>query len=235
MFDEHEEGTGEWLLHSDEFRKWIETKGEVLFCPGLPGAGKTFLASIVIQHLLDLFGSKSDVGIAYHYCNFRHQDNENASVILASILKQLAQCLGSFPDALTTMYDKHKAKDTRPLFKEIASALESVASLHSRVFIVIDGLDECPVWRGILAQLRGLQGANTLVTSRAIPEIVNDKELEGSSVLEIRASDTDVREYLVHKMSKLGRFVMRDRQLQEDICKAILGSIGGMYVASPLM
>ncbi|KAH7019659.1 hypothetical protein EDB80DRAFT_525112, partial [Ilyonectria destructans] len=234
VFDEHEEGTGEWLLHSDEFRKWIGTKEEVLFCPGLPGAGKTFLASIVIQHLLDLFGNKSDVGIAYHYCNFRHQDNENASVILASILKQLAQCLGSLPDALTTLYDKHKAKDTWPLFKEIASALESVASLHSRVFIVIDGLDECPVWRGILAQLRGLRGANTLITSRAIPEIVNDKELEGSSVLEIRASDTDVREYLEHKMSKLGGFVMRDRQLQEDICKAILGSIGGMFLLARL-
>ncbi|KAH7145988.1 hypothetical protein EDB81DRAFT_651546, partial [Dactylonectria macrodidyma] len=195
VFDEHVEGTEEWLLSSDEFRRWIETKEEVLFCPGLPGAGKTFLASIVIHHLLDLFGNKSDVGIAYNYCDFRNQDNENASVILASILKQLAQCLGSLPDALSILYDKHKAKDTRPSFKEVASALESVASLHSRVFIVIDGLDECPAWRGILAQLRGLQGANALVTSRAIPEIVNDKELEGSSILEIRASDTDVRQY----------------------------------------
>ncbi|KAH8656458.1 hypothetical protein BGZ61DRAFT_283976, partial [Ilyonectria robusta] len=207
VYDEHEEGTGEWLLCSDEFRKWIETKEEVLFCPGLPGAGKTFLASIVIQHLLDRFGNKSDVGIAYHYCDFRRQDYENASVILASILKQLAQCLGSLPDALSTLYDKHKEKETRPSFKEIASALQS---------------------------LRGLQGVNALVTSRDIPEIVNDKELEGSSVLEIHASDNDVRKYLDGKMSKLGRFVRRDRQLQEDICKAILGSIGGMFLLARL-
>lgn len=67
----------------------------------------------------------------------------------------------------------------------------------------------------------------------AIPEIVNDKELEGSSVLEIHASDTNIREYLNRKMPKLSGFVMRDRQLQEDIYKAIMGSIGGMYVASP--
>ncbi|KAM0424923.1 hypothetical protein ACHAPT_009979, partial [Fusarium lateritium] len=53
----------------------------------LPGAGKTTLVSIVISHL---FKNKSDAGIAYHYCDFRHRDNENAGVILASILKQLA-------------------------------------------------------------------------------------------------------------------------------------------------
>ena len=207
----------------------------MLFCPGLPGAGKTFLASIVIDYLGGRFGNKSDVGIAYHYCDFRRRDHENASVIRASILKQLAQCLGSLPDALSTLYEKNKAKGTRPSSKEIAGALESVASLHSRVFIVIDGLDECPgpERRQILAQLRGLKGANALVTSRAIPEIVNDKQFEGSSVLEIRASDTDVRKYLDRNMPKLGGFVMRDRQLQEHICQAIMGSIGGMYVASP--
>jgi DNA replication protein DnaC len=87
VFDEHEEGTGEWLLSSDEFRKWIETKGDVLFCLGLLGAGKIFLASIVVHYLLELFGNKKDVGIAYHYCDFRRQDHENTSVILASILK----------------------------------------------------------------------------------------------------------------------------------------------------
>lgn len=189
----------------------------------------------MVQHLQDLFDNKSDVGIAYHYCDFRHQDSENSTVILASILKQLAQRLGSLPQSLIVLYDKHEENGTRPSFREIISTLKSVASLHSRVFIVIDGLDECPAWREILAQIRGLQGANALVTSRAIPEIADDKELEGSSVLEIRASDADVREYLYRRMPELSRFVMRDKQLQEDICKAILESFGGMCVASPLM
>ncbi|KAJ4318651.1 hypothetical protein N0V84_006739 [Fusarium piperis] len=209
VFDEHEEGTGEWLLHSDEFRKWIETKGEKFLCPGLPGAGKTFMASVVIHHLLELFGDKSDIGIAYHYCDFRRQDGKTDSTILASILKQLAQCLGSVPDALRALYDKHKAKGTRPSLKETTSVLGSVASLHSRVFIVIDGLDECLAWRAILAQLRGLKGANVLITSRAIPEILNHEDLKGSSILEIRASDADVREYLDRNMSRLGGSVTR--------------------------
>jgi hypothetical protein len=30
------EGTGRWLLDSDEFRKWLTETKQVLFCPGIP-------------------------------------------------------------------------------------------------------------------------------------------------------------------------------------------------------
>lgn len=31
----HEEGTGRWLLESNEFHSWLETAGRVLWCPGM--------------------------------------------------------------------------------------------------------------------------------------------------------------------------------------------------------
>ena len=41
------EGVGNWLLERSEFREWRGGKGgankAVLFCPGNPGAGKTYL------------------------------------------------------------------------------------------------------------------------------------------------------------------------------------------------
>ncbi|EXK77416.1 hypothetical protein FOQG_17876 [Fusarium oxysporum f. sp. raphani 54005] len=204
---------------SEEFQKWIKTKDRMLFCPGLPGAGKTVLAAIAIHHLQNLFGNDSNIGIAYHYCDFGHRHNETDNLILSSILKQLAQCSGSLPDAMSTLYSKHKDKGTRPSLREIA---------------IIDGLDECLVWRDVMAQLRGLQGANILATSRAIPDIANDPVLKGSSILEVHARGTDVRKYLNRNMSELSRFVMRDQQLQEDICNAILGASGGMFLLARL-
>src|SRR5947209_17772181 len=36
-----QEGTGEWLLESSEFHNWINQTKQTLFCPGIPGAGKT--------------------------------------------------------------------------------------------------------------------------------------------------------------------------------------------------
>ena len=32
-------GTDQWLLDSAEFRAWLETDKQTLFCPGIPGAG----------------------------------------------------------------------------------------------------------------------------------------------------------------------------------------------------
>ncbi|KAJ3532880.1 hypothetical protein NM208_g8239 [Fusarium decemcellulare] len=197
FFGERFAETGQWLLSSDKFQKWLNTKGEVLFCPGLPGAGKTTLTSVVIDHLLE---SKEEAGIAYHYCDFRLQDQEHAYQILSSILKQLARCLDSMPESLMSLFDKHKKHDTRPKFDEISSTVQSVASLHQRVFIMIDGLDECPTpgdSREVMEQLFRLQelnGANIFATSRFIPDTTN--QFEGSSILEIRASKDDVRKYL---------------------------------------
>src|ERR1700759_771510 len=34
-------GTGEWILKSHEFQEWLKQNHQTLFCPGIPGAGKT--------------------------------------------------------------------------------------------------------------------------------------------------------------------------------------------------
>jgi hypothetical protein len=84
-----QEGTGQWLLNSDEFQVWINQRRRTLFCPGTPGAGKTILTSIVIDDLDTRFQSNTSVGIAYIYYNFRQQDEQKAEDLLASLLKQL--------------------------------------------------------------------------------------------------------------------------------------------------
>lgn len=45
------EGTGLWLLQSEEFNHWISRPQQTLFCPGIPGAGKTMPSSILVEHL----------------------------------------------------------------------------------------------------------------------------------------------------------------------------------------
>jgi hypothetical protein len=45
------EGTGQWLLDSVEYQAWLKTKKQTLFCPGIPGTGKTILTSIVVYDL----------------------------------------------------------------------------------------------------------------------------------------------------------------------------------------
>jgi len=49
--DKCQPGTGKWLLNTDAFKQWQSGRGQVLWCPGMPGAGKTVLSSVVINHL----------------------------------------------------------------------------------------------------------------------------------------------------------------------------------------
>jgi hypothetical protein len=63
-------GTGQWLLDSAEFQTWVKTKKQTLFCPGILGAGKTIITSIVIDHLWTEFQNDTKIGIAYLYYNY---------------------------------------------------------------------------------------------------------------------------------------------------------------------
>ncbi|KAF3259843.1 hypothetical protein TWF128_003836 [Orbilia oligospora] len=53
-------GTGKWLLNSSEYQYWLATEKQTLFCPGIPGAGKTALTSTIISDLYSRFREKSD-------------------------------------------------------------------------------------------------------------------------------------------------------------------------------
>jgi hypothetical protein len=228
-----QEGTGQWLLDSAGFQAWLETDKQTLFCPGIPGAGKTILTSIVVEDLTTRFSNDPTIGIAYLYCNFRRKDEQKAQDLLASLLKQLSEEWSSLPDSVKSLYDKHKEKRTQPSLDEISRTLQSVAAAYSRVFIIVDALDECQISDGcrqrFLSSLINFQercGANLFATSRPISSI--EKEFERNSKLEIRASEQDVRRYLDSHIFRLPGFVIRSLELQEEIKTAIVKAVKGM-------
>jgi Cdc6-like AAA superfamily ATPase len=230
-----QEGTGQWLLNSDQFRHWVDQSNQTLFCPGIPGAGKTMSAAIVVHELNTKFQNDDSVGIAYVYCNFRRQYEQKPIDLLTSLLKQLIQGLPLIPQSIQTLYEHHQRKRTRPSINEIMQILQSVVRDYSKAFIIVDALDECQVSEGrrkqFLTELFNLQTktvANLFATSRYIPEIT--REFDGSASLEIRASNDDVQKYLNDRMSRLRPFVSRNVILQEEIKTEIIKAVEGMQV-----
>jgi hypothetical protein len=140
-----QEGTGTWLLDSTKYQSWRETKAQTLFCPGIPEAGKTIITSIVVDELTTRFSNDPAIGIAYIYCNFRRQEEQKIDNLLASLLKQLAENQPSLPGTVKEIYDQHKTKRTRPSLEEVSRSLQAVTALYSRIFIVVDALDECQI------------------------------------------------------------------------------------------
>jgi Cdc6-like AAA superfamily ATPase len=235
-----QEGTGEWLLKSNEFQEWTNESRSTLFCPGIPGAGKTIITSVVVNDLRMRFQNDPSIVVAHLYCNFQRQHEQKPADLLASLLKQLLEDLPSIPDNVKSLYEHCKAKRTHPSIDDISKALQSVVDDYSRAFIVIDALDECQVSDGgrqrFLSEIFNLQaqtGVSLFVTSRGIPEIM--KEFEGSICLEIRASDEDVLRYIDGRISRLLRSrISRYPDLQNTIRKELLKAVDGMYNFPPL-
>src|SRR5271154_6255999 len=143
-----QEGTGQWLLDSKQFQDWLIKGKQTLFCPGIPGAGKTIITSIVVEHLNAKFQNDTSIGIAYLYCDFKRREEQKPADLLSSLLKQLVQEQSPVPESVKSLYQRHESKRTRPSFGEISKVLHSVVAEYSRMFIIIDALDECQVLNG---------------------------------------------------------------------------------------
>ncbi|OJD14564.1 hypothetical protein ACJ73_09069 [Blastomyces percursus] len=140
LIRQQQEGTGTWLLQSDEFQQWHTQLKQTLFCPGIPGAGKTIITSIVVRHLHRIFQNDRSIGIAYLYCNFQQQQEQKPADLIASLLKQLIQTQSSVLEVVKSLYNQHKPHRTRPSLDELRSTLHQVAASYEKTFIVIDAL-----------------------------------------------------------------------------------------------
>ncbi|KAE8331625.1 hypothetical protein BDV39DRAFT_189592 [Aspergillus sergii] len=233
----HQPGTGQWFIDSHTFRTWVEKPQQTLFCPGIPGAGKTTLMSLVIDELYKRYGNDSDIGIVFIYSNFK--DEWTMYQLLSTLLKQLIQRQPSLPSDLKDIYDYHHKHGTQPPPEDIFWCLDTIASSYKKIFMVIDALDECRSTiesrDRIMTTILGLQAlhhVSFLATSRPILEISDlFKEMP---TLEIRAPNEDVQRYLRNHLGRLPRFVSRDAGLQDEIVTEIAEAVDGMFLLAQL-
>jgi Cdc6-like AAA superfamily ATPase len=225
-----QEGTGQWFLDAPEFARWKGQPSGTLFCPGIPGAGKTMLAAIAIDHLVQSTQSSS-IGVAYVYCNYKSQPDQDASSMLAAIVKQLVQSRPMMAEPVIRLYKQHASRSTKPSHEEILNTFRQVVAKFATVFIVVDALDECQdnTRRLFLARLQELQAGQDirfLATSRFIPEI--EAAFRETEKLEVRANSEDVRRFVAGQMYRLPGFIQRDPSLQDMVEEKIVESAGGM-------
>ncbi|KAN0068953.1 hypothetical protein V8E54_013122 [Elaphomyces granulatus] len=236
-FHKRQNGTGEWFLKSTPFIEWLEGKKKNLFCPGIPGTGKTMIASIVVDHLKTSFPDDR-TGKAFLYCIYKRQDNQKVDDLLASLLVQLAVWQSIVPESIRELYNKHQRGEKPRLSRnEILEALSSITKTYSRTFIIIDALDECKtnhIRNELLSEIYKLQeGSDTRLMVTFRPSIVPNPP---SSVreLEIRAYKEDIEEYLSGRMSELPSVVQDNNELQCKIKTRILSLVDGMFLLAQL-
>jgi transposase len=162
------------------------------------------------------------------YCNYKEQAEQTVSNLVASLLKQMVQNRSAISDDVKSFWEHHQRQNARPTLDQVADALKSEIKTYSKVFIVVDALDECreddATRAKLLKVLRSLGGnVNLMVTSRDLPSIARD--FEETKSLYIHAKDQDIRIYLEGRIAVAPRHLKR---LQETIVNRIVKKASGM-------
>ncbi|KAF7343632.1 Ankyrin [Mycena sanguinolenta] len=235
IFGIHQPGTGQWFLEANSFNEWKSGVGKVLWCRGMPGAGKTVLVSIAVQHLRATEYSHN-VGVAAVYLNHKETDAHTASTLLTSLWRQLV--VGKSIASVENLYQKHREPGTKPSLNEDHAILCSTISQYLKVFILVDALDEYPerkrdIFMSYLSQLG--TNVNLLLTSR--PHISLKNRIPEMEVLEIEAREEDIRCHIdaqILKSPRLSNHIQNCPDLLGQIEDRIVRRSDGMFLMAKL-
>lgn len=186
------------------------------------------IRSIVVEHLQKVFKDDNTVATTCIYLNYKEQNEQNVSNLIASLLKQMVQDCPAISKSVKALYVYHRNRNTHPTLIDLMETLKSEIGMYSKVFIVVDALDECECHEtraNLVSKLRSLTSAGTvrIVTSRDLPSIAQD--FQGIKRLDIHPSHHDLTRYLEGRIAAGPRHLKR---LQEIIVSRIIQSAAGM-------
>jgi hypothetical protein len=231
--EKHQTGTGQWFLQDTKFQEWNQSTNATLFCPGIPGAGKTTMAALVINYLLESqhVGNES---VTFIYCDYKRQSEQTAKHMLSSILRQIVGSQPGVPKPVQDFYTLYITKRTTPSSHEIRQVLEAASRDIHRLTIVVDALDECETRarQGFLSAIEALRGqceVRLLATSRFLPVIESHSAFLGKPTLEVKASEKDLEAYIRSRSSELHYRIVSKPDLLENLVSSTVSAVGGMY------
>ena len=234
-------GTGNWLIEHEVYRSWAKSmNNQSIWLQGIPGAGKTVLASIVVDDLQRNNQSK-DVAVIAVYCDYKdtvRQTPENiVSAILAAIVRDRP-----LSDQLIDFYQTHRKAKVRPTTSELERALRIEIERFSSVFLVIDAIDEIMEKNGVrealMSVLSGLAPyVNIMLTSR--PHLDITTRFPNIKRIKAVAKREDIRRYTKARISsnsssELAAIVQKHRDLQNKVVEAVTNRSQGMFLLARL-
>ncbi|KAF3931863.1 hypothetical protein ABW19_dt0206566 [Dactylella cylindrospora] len=141
--DRRHQDTGKSFFSVPQFKKWYSgTGGSLLWYQDIPGAGKTFLASAVIDYLFDNIGSSDNV-LMYFFCDFRDAKSLEQRTLVSSLLRQIITFRRPLSSDLHSEIQNMLSNPQRqPDLQELQELFIRLVQQASLAYVVVDGIDE---------------------------------------------------------------------------------------------
>ena len=197
-------GTGLWWLDDQLFSRWKALAPSYFWLNGIPGSGKTILASAAVQDVIELCANDPGRVVAFFYFEFNNLQKQDPQLMLRSIVQQLlVQCI-AIPPSVDSLFAKCEQSGRLPLRSELLELLRHILQIFPHVYIVVDALDECNRRVELLRSLQqiaewNLENIHVLLTSRKERDIEvslsSYVSSENSIVFESEKVDEDIEMY----------------------------------------
>jgi len=189
-------------------------------------------SSLVINSLCDQ-AWEGNIAVACWYCDFRAQQEQTTPNMIGEILKQLVGRT-RIPNDIREAYRKWR----RPRLRDLMRMLKIVIAALPKVFICIDGLDEC-LRKDLFELLESLRDIvretpRTRVFLTGRPYVEGDIQRHFTNVVMIRISPNpdDIRNYLQMRLDRDDELDAMDNDLRADIIKVIMDKFSSMCVGA---
>jgi hypothetical protein len=175
-------GTFNYIIESTEYREWVRSSPQTLFFVSEPGAGKSVASALLIQDLICRYRwngpeakssseriKQATAGVAYVFFDSLLHEEQSYDNIALCISEQLAttRCGSKRPKQPPWIPEPYRTKALCTLSEVCVSQFleEQIVGhgKHSTVFVILDGLDECPetTRTPLLSLLAQVQRSNT--------------------------------------------------------------------------
>ncbi|KAL8370099.1 hypothetical protein RB595_000459 [Gaeumannomyces hyphopodioides] len=133
-----------WLLQDPVFKEWFDLDfctTPLLWLNGKPGAGKSVLASFVVDKAKELPG----IAVAFFYCNEGDPARREFIAIARSMLAQLVAQDETLILHCESMMSTQNGKVPQDVLSDVklAKDLLETALKSRKTYVILDGIDEC--------------------------------------------------------------------------------------------
>lgn len=229
-------GTNAWVQDDTRYISWLDSsKSECLCCYGIPGAGKSVLASSVVESLHQTLDDPGSL-LCYYYFDYADSRSLEPNYLLGSLTKQILTRL-----PLDLFGESLELPDDGQAFRPFAEQISSLTQLlrnFSKAFIVLDGLDELDKGgqNAILQLVEALVQASgslvkVFVTSR-IEEPLIRKRLHAYVSFELTPTSvsSDISLSIQHELQIAAESspILRDPEMRKEVNDALTAGANGM-------
>lgn len=233
--------TCEWLLGHEKFHAWEKARTSmVLWLQGTPGAGKSYLASKVVDHFSTLLKKSPHLeGFVFFYCDRNEEQRRKPLSILQSLVRKLSTTIKDTECIRKQLQDlcRERRRNGSDLsFDDCREQLLESVNLYTHTTLVIDAFDECEeTSRGkILRTIEDLLSRpenhlRVLISSRPDHDLRNWFLHKPS--IEIKATDNqeDIQKFIQEEITKHTNWGTMSPDLREKIVEVLHSKSQGMF------